>query len=139
MSGPRRALGVRGEKAAARWYLEAGYEILSVNWRCSQGEIDLVAGRGADAEAGGVPEGRHRYTVVFCEVKTRSSSRFGTGYDAVNLEKQRRLRRLGAQWLAEQRSDVRLGPRSLDVRFDVAAVTPSAGGGLSVEVLEGAF
>lgn len=138
MSAGRRKLGTRGEHAVARWYAAAGYELLAANWRCPQGEIDLVLGHGAGAESGSPPAGGGAHTVVFCEVKTRRSSRFGTGFDAVTLEKQRRLRKLGAKWLAQQRSLGQLRRGRLEVRFDVASVTP-AGEGLSVEVLEGAF
>jgi putative endonuclease len=59
----RRVLGARGEALAVSRYLAEGYEILDRNWRCRQGELDLVAVRDR--------------VLVFCEVKTRSSVRFG--------------------------------------------------------------
>jgi putative endonuclease len=74
---------------------------------------------------------------VICEVKTRTSDRFGAPIEAVTPAKVRRLRRLGAEWLSQAQSsgDIRVG---LDVRFDVASVTfPS--GQLLLEVVEGAF
>lgn len=78
--------------------------------------------------------------VVFCEVKTRRSFAFGTPFEAVTFTKQRRLRRLAATWLAEQR---RASPSrwrgGRELRFDVAAVTQSENGELEIEVLEGAF
>jgi len=85
------------------------------NWRSRQGEIDLILRKGRD--------------LVFCEVKTRSSSVFGEPFEAVTRTKQSRLRRLAAEWLrtASRREEY-------DVRFDVASVR-----GGSVEVLEGAF
>jgi putative endonuclease len=126
VSDPRRALGVRGEQAVAAWYRHAGYGILAANWRCAKGEIDLVL------------ESAHG-EVVFCEVKTRTTSRFGTGIEAVTTTKQRRLRRLAASWLAEQRATTGAPGRSREVRFDVASVTPGRDGTLSVEILEGAF
>lgn len=67
--------------------------------------------------------------MVFCEVKTRSSARYGTPAEAVVPAKQARIRRLAARWLAGW-----CGPRPGAVRFDVAAV---AGG--EVTVIEGAF
>lgn len=109
-----RALGAHGEGRAARWYEAHGYEVLDRNWRGPDGELDLVLG------AGGL--------VVFCEVKTRSSERFGVPAEAVTPAKQRRIRRLAAAWLAD--SAVR--PRH--VRFDVAAVV-----GARIEVIEAAF
>lgn len=110
----RRALGGRGEALAAAWYADAGYEVLDRNWRCRVGEIDLVCRRGT--------------TVVICEVKARTSARFGTPLEAVTTAKRRRLRRLAALWLREHplRADV--------VRFDVAAVH-----GTTVEVVSGAW
>lgn len=73
------------------------------NWRVRDGELDLVCARG-DA------------VVVFVEVKTRSSERFGTAAEAVTPAKQRKIRRLAAIWLGQQ--DRRFG----EVRFDVVDV-----------------
>jgi putative endonuclease len=119
----RHRLGALGEDAATRWYTEAGYRVVARNWRCPEGEIDLVAVDGG------------RTVVVFCEVKTRSSLRFGTPAESVTSSKQRRLRRLAAQWLAGHRHG--WGPPS-SVRFDVAAVALE-GGRLTVDVLPDAF
>ena len=114
----RRRLGALGEDAAAKWYEAHGFEILDRNWRVREGEIDLVAWR--------------KPTIVFCEVKTRSSDRFGVPSEAVTAAKQRRLRTLAARWLAEHPT------RRGQVRFDVASVTP-AGASPAVAVLEAAF
>ena len=116
---PRRRLGVAGEDAVARWYEHAGYEVVDRNWRCRDGELDLVVIRGD--------------TLVFCEVKTRASSRFGAPFEAVTTTKQRRLRNLALRWLAQH--DV----HRRTLRFDVASVTRTAADELAVEVLEGAF
>ena len=116
---PRRALGQRGEDLVARWYETGGYEILDRNWRRREGELDLILGRGR--------------TVVFCEVKTRTSNRFGAPVEAITRVKQQRIRTLAARWLAERR----LGGR--DLRFDVASVMVARGTEPVVEVIEGAF
>jgi putative endonuclease len=116
---PRRRLGTDGEDAVARWYEAAGYDLVDRNWRCRDGELDLIVRRGA--------------TLVFCEVKTRASTRFGTPVEAVTLTKQRRLRTLAVRWLAEHDA------RRRTLRFDVASVTRAGDGELVVEVLEGAF
>jgi len=70
---------------------------------------------------------------VFCEVKTRASTRFGAPFEAVTPAKQRRLRNLALRWLAERTTHRRT------LRFDVASVTRTADNDLVVEVLEGAF
>ena len=114
----RGRLGSIGEDAAAAWYVARGYEIVDRNWRVREGEIDLV-----------VRSGR---TIVFCEVKTRSSDRFGTPEESVTVSKQRRLRTLAARWLSEHPA------LRGEVRFDVASVTP-AGEHPAVAVLEAAF
>ena len=116
---PRRRLGVAGEDAVARWYEGAGYDVLDRNWRCRDGEIDLVASRGD--------------TLVFCEVKTRASTRFGTPFEAVTPSKQRRLRNLALRWLTDH------GTHRRTMRFDVASVTRTTTDDLAIEVLEGAF
>lgn len=113
-SGHRQRLGAAGEDLAVAWYLRAGYEVVARNWRCRDGELDLVV--------------RDRGTVVFCEVKTRTSDRFGVPAEAVTVAKQRRIRVLAAQFLREHPQ------RSRRIRFDVAAVL-----GGRIEVLEGAF
>ncbi len=117
MTDARRRLGAAGEEAAAGWYTERGYEVLARNWRVREGEIDLVlAGEG---------------TLVFCEVKTRSSDRFGTALEAVTPAKQKRLRRLAGIYLTRGETGCR--PRRA-IRFDVVAVGPDG-----VEVVENAF
>ena len=100
----------------AAWYRGHGYVVLDRNWRCRQGELDVIAQAGA--------------VLVVCEVKTRTSDRFGEPYEAVTRQKQLRIRRLTARWL--EASAPRVRPR--DIRFDVASVR----GGV-VEVVEGAF
>jgi putative endonuclease len=108
-------LGRRGEALAAEWYVAQGYTVLARNWRCAQGELDLVVARAG--------------VVVFTEVKARTSERFGSPAEAVTAAKQARLRRLAARWLAEAAPG-----RRRAVRFDVASVANGR-----VEVLEGAF
>jgi putative endonuclease len=83
----RRALGVYGEAYAARHLVEQGMVLLERNWRCDAGEIDLV-----------LRDGR---VLVVCEVKTRSSTAYGSPLEGVTARKAARLRRLAARWLAE--------------------------------------
>lgn len=114
MSSHNRVLGMRGEDAAAAWYESQGYQIVARNWRCRDGELDLI-----------VRDGR---TFVFCEVKSRTTSRFGAPVEAITYQKQARLRRLAARWLQE--SPI----RAREIRFDVASIL-----GDSVEIIPGAF
>lgn len=114
MSDPRRAFGAEAEARAAAWYEAAGYTIVARNWRCRDGELDIVALRGRQ--------------LVFVEVKARRTDRFGIPAEAVTPEKQRRLRRLAMEFMQE--SDV---PRG-SLRFDVVSVL-----GGRLEVIEAAF
>jgi putative endonuclease len=111
---PRRARGIAGEDRAAAWYEAGGYEVVARNWRCRDGEVDLIVAHGS--------------TIVFCEVKSRASADFGLPAEAVTPVKQARLRRLAAQWLETS------GRRPREVRFDVAAVL-----GDELEVIPDAF
>jgi len=128
MTAERQRTGIAGEDAAAGWYRDLGYRELARNWRCSIGEIDLVLGRGD--------------TIVFCEVKTRTGSRFGGGWEAVTAHKRQKLRALAQTFLLVHR----LTPGT--VRFDVASVVlrragPSAprpaGTSSQVEIFQDAF
>ena len=111
----RRRLGADGEALVAAWYEANGYVVLARNWRCRDGELDVVAAVGR--------------TLVFCEVKTRTSTRFGAPAEAVTLDKQRRLRRLAAAYLRDAAPF-----RPAVMRFDVAAVLDGR-----LDVIEGAF
>ncbi len=114
MTARRQALGARGEAQAARWYTDHGYEVMARNWRCRDGEIDLIV--------------RRQRTIVFCEVKTRTSDAFGLPAEAVTRAKRERLRHLAARWLDE--SPV----RPVGIRFDVAAILDG-----HLEIIEGCF
>ena len=98
----RQALGAYGEALAARHLVEQGMVLLDRNWRCEDGEIDLVLREGE--------------VLVVCEVKTRSSTDYGTPHEAVTDIKVARLRRLGARWLADRSVVVR------DVRIDLVGI-----------------
>jgi putative endonuclease len=95
-------LGARGEQIAAVYLSDLGLQILDRNWRCREGELDIVA-----REAG---------ALVFCEVKTRRGTGFGHPVEAVTFAKQRRLRTLAQRWLAAH------DEHAPEVRFDVVGV-----------------
>jgi putative endonuclease len=114
----RRSLGDRGEDLAAAFLKKQGYKIVERNYRTPLGEIDLVA--------------RHQGVLVFIEVKTRTSARFGVGQEAVHYAKQARLRKLADYYLKQKR----LG--EMAVRFDVVGILWQDGKP-QIEVIEGAF
>jgi putative endonuclease len=121
-------LGRLGEDRAAAWYAKQGYRVLQRNWRCGSGEIDLICARAG--------------VLVVCEVKARRSAAHGQPFEAVTPDKQRRLRRLAAEYLvtldrerSRDRSEHRgEHPFYEDIRFDVVSVLGSL-----LEVIEGAF
>lgn len=115
--GRRQALGRYGEGLAARRLEESGLVLLDRNWRCPDGELDLVAREGD--------------TVVICEVKTRSSVTAGTPHEAVTPDKLARLRRLGARWVREHAAT----PRG--VRIDLVAVSVPRRGAPVVDHVRG--
>ena len=95
----RKALGARGERAAARYLERMGYEILERNWRCPAGEADIIAREGS--------------TLVFIEVKTRTGVSRGFPSEAVDERKRARYEKIAAWYLMDyDKLDV-------PVRFDV--------------------
>jgi putative endonuclease len=119
MTMQRQALGAYGERVAAQHLSRLGLVILDRNWRCPDGEVDLILRDGDD--------------IVFCEVKTRTSARFGSPAEAVTGRKVRKLRRLAGQWLAEA------GIHSPSLRFDVVEVRPQPRGATQVTHIRSAF
>ncbi len=121
MTNARQALGRRGEDSAQKWYVDRGYQVVARNWRTSSGELDLVL------------IGSHQ--LVFCEVKTRSSDRFGNGFEAVTVGKQRRIRMLALEFLREAHSEgVSFGPATRNLRFDVVSIVAG-----EIMVMQSAF
>lgn len=114
-------LGRRGEQLAADYLGGLGLQVLERNWRCPDGELDIIAAAGRDL-------------VVVCEVKTRAGTRFGAGSEAVDWRKARRIRRLTSVWLSQRdrRHPVRL-------RFDVISVLCAPGAEPELTHLAGAF
>jgi putative endonuclease len=112
-------LGRRGEDLAARYLEQQGLVILSRNWRCRHGELDLVATDSA--------------RLVVCEVKTRSSARYGGPAEAVDARKVARIRLVTNAWLKAHQV------RWVPVRFDVLAVVAEPGARVTVQHYEAAF
>jgi putative endonuclease len=98
-------LGRAGEDRAAAHLTAHGYTIVDRNWRCPQGELDIVATHGG--------------WLVVVEVKTRRTDLFGHPLEAIDARKGERLWRLAMAWLAAHPSAAR-GRR---LRIDAIAVT----------------
>lgn len=114
-------VGRNGEELAARHLTDLGLTVMTRNWRCREGELDIVATDGRDL-------------AIICEVKTRSGVRYGSGAEAVDAGKRRRIRRLATLWLAEHRA--RPGIR---LRFDVISVLWEPGTQPQLTHITGAF
>jgi putative endonuclease len=110
-------LGRDGEQAAVSYLEGCGFRILDRNWRCADGEIDIVA--------------VERHTFVVCEVKTRSGTRYGTPLEAVGRAKRARLRRLAVRWLTAH------GVRFDQIRIDVVGLLYEGTGGFTIEHVRG--
>ncbi|WP_243276925.1 YraN family protein [Desulfallas sp. Bu1-1] len=102
MTLQRRRLGIKGENIAADYLQGKGYRILERNFRCRLGEIDIIA--------------RHKNCLVFVEVRTKSSLRYGLPQESITPGKVDKLRRLALFYLARRPHG------ELNVRFDVVAV-----------------
>jgi putative endonuclease len=110
-------LGLTGEQLAADFLRAAGMEILDRNWRCSEGELDIVAA-----------EGR---VLVVCEVKTRSGVEYGTPLEAVNWQKRQRLRRLAVRWVQAANRGY------AEIRIDVIGVLRTSADQFQIEHIRG--
>ncbi len=119
MEDTRKVLGARGEDLAVRYLKKKGYKVIERNYRCQWGEIDLIARQGD--------------TLVFVEIKARTSSDFGLPQDAVDRFKQEKLVQVARAYMAEHRLQ-----ETIPARFDVVAVqlTPS---GPEMELIKDAF
>ena len=110
-------LGRAGEDRAARYFEDRGYAVLARNWRCREGEIDLVVARGDD--------------LVVVEVKTRRGEGFGHPFEAIDARKRVRLWRLALAWTAAHRDCVQ-GRR---LRIDAIGLTGADPGTARLEHL----
>ena len=89
--GKLQAIGRIGEEHAVEHVIGLGWQVLDRNWRCNEGELDIIA---HDPDAG---------ALVFIEVKCRSGLGFGDPLEAVTWRKRKKLRQLCLLWLAEHR------------------------------------
>ncbi|RLB42962.1 MAG: YraN family protein [Deltaproteobacteria bacterium] len=118
MSKDRIKLGNKGEELALKVLRKMGYKPLVSNFRCSLGEIDLVA---KDGE-----------TLVFIEIKTRRHRSLGYAKEAVHRRKQRQISRAALVYMKQNRCE------NIRARFDVVAVNLTSHGP-DIEVIKDAF
>ena len=113
----RQALGAYGESVAARHLVAQGMVLLDRNWRCDEGELDLILRDGS--------------ALVACEVKTRTSLSHGSPHEAVTDAKLARLQRLLQRWMRDH--DV----HPAETRVDLVAVLRPRTGRALVEHVRG--
>jgi len=120
MKGARKQLGDVGEEIAARELIRRGYTVRERNWRCPEGELDIIAEQGE--------------SLVFVEVRARRGDRFGTPEESITLAKRAHLIAAAQAYLQAQSLQDR------DWRIDVVAVAMSDRGQLQrVDVIENAI
>ena len=110
-----RQLGAEKEALAAEYLQEQGYRLLTRNFACRQGELDLIACKDG--------------YLVFIEVKFRKNNRYGRAEEAVTAKKQERMQRAALYYLYKERL-----PQDTPCRFDVVAINQD-----SIEIIENAF
>jgi len=104
VANARQELGKLGEDLAARHLLREGYVIVTRNYRCAEGEMDIVARQGS--------------RLAFVEVRTRRGSAYGTPKESITRSKQERLVRVASDYLsAHNLSDVDWGIDAVCVQF----------------------
>ena len=114
----KKELGRKGEEIALQFLKRKGYRIIERNYVCKLGEMDIIA--------------REKDTLVFVEVKARTSTVFGPPQLAVNSSKQRQLSKVALNFLREKRiGDVK-------ARFDVVAILLGPKGD-EIELIQDAF
>ena len=111
-------LGKKGEEVAFRFLKKKGYKIIEKNYVCKMGEMDIIA--------------REKDTLVFIEVKTRTSMAFGPPQLAVNSTKQMQLSKVALYFLKEKRLE------DIKARFDVVAILLRPKGE-EIELIKDAF
>lgn len=112
------SLGQQGEEVAAHYLQAKGYKILERNYRCRSGEVDIVAEEKGD--------------LVFVEVKSRRSKRYGNPAEAVTPRKQGQISKAALCYLGDRH-------RGRAARFDVVTVQFSGGRVTEVEIIRDAF
>ncbi len=115
----RRDTGILGEKLARDFLKERGYHIIETNYRCPEGEIDIIA--------------RYIDFLVFVEVRTKTGREYGSPEESITAAKKERLRAVASRYLQTQENPPELW------RIDVVAVElDRRGKPLRIEIIENA-
>lgn len=115
----RQLLGQKGEVEASLYLQRKGYKIVATNYRCSFGEIDLVA--------------RYGDVLIFIEVKTRTNKNFGGPAAAVDYRKQVQISKVAHHYLVTHHCE------DIDARFDVVSILSQKGKKTQIEHISNAF
>ena len=110
-----RSLGKKGEEDAAQHLKKEGYKILEMNYRWGKGEIDIIC--------------QKKKLIIFVEVKTRESLRFGDPVEAVDRRKQKQILKIAERYLVLEKLYGKI-----DCRFDVITIKNQ-----KIEHIEDAF
>ncbi|BCJ85236.1 YraN family protein [Effusibacillus dendaii] len=120
MKDQRLQTGRQGEQLAKRYLESQGWHIVATNWRCRAGEIDIVAQDGN--------------CLVFVEVRTRTSNRFGSPSESVDWRKQKKIRQVASIFLSMNTVCVSR------IRFDMISIRMVENGQTpALEHIENAF
>jgi putative endonuclease len=119
MRGWRQQCGQRGEQMAVAYLQAQGYRIEQQNYRCREGEIDIIAWDGS--------------TLVFVEVKTKTHLAFGSPEAMVTRPKQRKMTQVAMLYVTQRRLP------QVNIRFDVVAIVLSAQGSPALTHVAAAF
>lgn len=119
MSRPTQQLGKLGEQQALAYLRRRGYEIVTTNWRCAAGEIDIVARQGT--------------TVIFVEVRSRRAATTEAAFGSIGDRKRSRMAQAAQQYLSQHGLD------QADWRIDVIALAVSPGRAPLIEHVEDAL
>jgi putative endonuclease len=112
-------IGRKGEGLARDFLRKKGYKIVTTNYHCLFGEIDLIA--------------RDKESLVFIEVKTRTNHEFGPPQLAVTTKKQKKIIKTALHYI-KQHHLIRQ-----DCRFDIVAITLTKEGARSIDLIRNAF
>ena len=115
----RQLLGQKGEAEASLYLKRKGYKIITTNYRCMFGEIDLIA--------------RYGGVLIFIEVKTRTSTNFGAPTAAVTYRKQVQISKVAHHYLVTHHKE------DSDARFDVVSILSQKGEKTEIKHITNAF